>query len=176
MTLFIDPKIIWSLSFFLSAMFLIGAWRKIRDLKGYTAAVAGYNILPNFVVGFSAFCFIGCEIGIGVFLAHPRFQSLASLAAACLLTIYTMAIGANLLQGRKDINCGCSHSSSEASLSPWMILRNSGLIGLCLFLLKSGNERLLLASEYVEVVVIAVVFLILFFTIEELIANQARAT
>jgi uncharacterized protein (DUF58 family) len=49
---------------------------------------------------------------------------LGSVLALLLLTLYTAAIGINLLRGRRDIDCGCAGPAVRQTLSARLLLRN----------------------------------------------------
>ena len=55
------------------------------------------------------------------------------LLAAVLLVISGMAIGVNILRGKRDIDCGCSGPLGRQPLSGWLLWRNASLVLIALY-------------------------------------------
>ncbi len=124
-----DPAIHVALRLSL-ALLLLGAFRhKVRDVAGFRAAVADYRILPAWATTAGAALLLVGELGIGIALLVPGLGGSAALAAAALLTLYSVAIGVNLLRGRRDIDCGCSGPGARRSLGEGLLVRNAVLVG-----------------------------------------------
>jgi hypothetical protein len=106
------------------------AFAKLRDLRGFAAAVAGYRLLPGALAGPAAAGFVAAEIALAVGLwAAP---APAALGVAALLALYAGAIGVNLARGRRDIDCGCGGPLGRQTLSPALVLRNLAVAGAAL--------------------------------------------
>ena len=79
------------------ALLLLGAVRhKVGDLTRFRAAVSDYRMLPAWATNAGAALLLAAELGVGVALLVP-----GTGGAAALLTLYSFAIGVNLLQGRR---------------------------------------------------------------------------
>jgi hypothetical protein len=123
-----DPAIQVALRLSL-ALLLLGAFRhKARDLGGFRAAVADYRILPVWAVTAGTALLLAGELSVGIALLVPGLGGVAAPAAAALLTLYSVAIGVNLVRGRRDIDCGCSGPGARRTLGEGLLVRNAVLI------------------------------------------------
>ncbi len=128
----IDP--VWSLALRagLALLLVSAAGAKLRDLRAFTAAVAGYRLLPAALAGPVAAVFVAAELGIALGLWLPALRPGAALSAAALLSLYGLAIAINLARGRRDIDCGCGGPLARQTLSEALVLRNALLAGIAL--------------------------------------------
>ena len=124
----IDPVVELSICFALALLFAAAAWHKVSDRVRFGATVGAYSLLPPWLVSPVARVLPLLEACIAVGLVYPPTRSAAALAAVPLLTLYTIAIAANLARGRREIDCGCFASSARVPLSKWLLLRNGILI------------------------------------------------
>ena len=93
----IDP--VWSLALRagLALLLVSAAAAKLRDLRAFTAAVAGYRLLPAALAGPVAIVFAAAEAVIALGLWLPALRPCAALSAAALLSLYGLAIAINLV-------------------------------------------------------------------------------
>jgi hypothetical protein len=115
----IDPAL--ALVVRLAGALLLGgaAWHKLRDRESFRAALADYRLLPARLVPAAAALVTATELALALgLLATPR----AAFGAAALLAGYALAIGVNLLRGRRHIDCGCGGAAQP--LSAWLVGRN----------------------------------------------------
>jgi len=125
-----DPVVALALRASLTLLLAGAALAKLRDLRGFAAAVAGYRLLPGALAGPAAAGFVAVELALAAGLwLEPRA---AALGAAALLTLYGVAIAVNLARGRRDIDCGCGGPLGRQTLSEALVLRNLGLAGAAL--------------------------------------------
>jgi len=68
------------------------------------------------------------EGGVAVALVVPDWGRFGALGAGLLLVGYSIAIGTNLLRGRRDIDCGCLGPAQRQPLSGWLLVRNTLLL------------------------------------------------
>jgi hypothetical protein len=140
----IDPVVELSICFALALLFAAAAWHKVSDRVRFGATVGAYSLLPPWLVSPVARVLPLLEACIAVGLVYPPTRSAAALAAVPLLTLYTIAIAANLARGRREIDCGCFASSARVPLSKWLLLRNGILIvASCVLLLPIRTRALM---------------------------------
>lgn len=123
----IDPAVDLALRIALAVLLFMSAFRKIADFPSFRAAVEAYRIVPAAAAGHFAGTIILLEkiaaVGLVVFPIRTPFAFLA----ATLFAIYAVAIGVNLLRGRRDIDCGCGGAGAGQPLHPALFLRNFAL-------------------------------------------------
>lgn len=91
----------------LGAVFLFSALGKARGPRHFAATVASYRLLPLAWTQPVAFLLIGAEAVVGVLLLMGWYTRAAASACALLLVVFTLAVGTNLVRGRKELECGC---------------------------------------------------------------------
>lgn len=169
----IDPAIHLSLRMALSLLFLTAAIHKLRDHKGFRAALENYRLLPQGAVGMAAAILVVTELSVA--LSLPLYGGTGpAFVAAFLLALYAAAIGVNLARGRRDIDCGCAGPARAQPLSAVLVVRN---VVLCAIALAASFEPLPRGLLWIDVVTIAATiafFCLLYASIEELIANHPR--
>ena len=128
----IDP--VWSLTLRagLALLLVSAAAAKLRDLGGFTAALAGYRLLPASLVRPVAIAFVTAELALALGLWLPALRASCALGIALLLFLYGLAIAINLARGRRDIDCGCGGPLGRQTLSEALVLRNALLVGAAL--------------------------------------------
>ena len=98
-----------------------------------------------------------------------------SAAAVAMLSIYTLAIFANLLRGRRDIDCGCSGPYLRQTLSPWLIVRNAVFVALALLTLSPVTDsRALGILDWFTSLAAAVTFVLVYFAANQIASVNAR--
>ena len=120
----IDPVVALALRASLALLLAGGALAKLRDLPGFAAAVAGYRLLPAALARPAAVGFVAAELALAAGLWIPQLREASALGAAALLTLYGVAIAANLARGRRDIDCGCGGPLGRQTLSEGLVARN----------------------------------------------------
>jgi hypothetical protein len=127
-----DPVLALALRASLTLLLAGAALAKLRDLRGFSAAVAGYRLLPPALAGPAAAGFVAAELALAAGLWLEPLRAASALGAAALLTLYGVAIAVNLARGRRDIDCGCGGPLGRQALSETLVLRNLGLAGAAL--------------------------------------------
>lgn len=137
----LDPVIAWSLRLALALLFVAAARHKLSDCHRFEATVRAYALLPSAAAQLLASFLPWVEVGIAIGLVLPFFHRVAAVAAAALLSIYTLAISANIARGQREIDCGCFASSAKVPLSLGLVGRNLVLIVCaCLLVLPVGTR------------------------------------
>jgi hypothetical protein len=128
----IDP--VWSLALRAGLTLLLAsaALAKLRNLRDFSTAVAGYRLLPAALAPAVALGFVATETALALGLWLPPLHSAAAFGVAALLSLYGLAIAINLARGRRDIDCGCGGPGARQSLSEALVLRNALLVGAAL--------------------------------------------
>ena len=160
--------------FGLGLLFLSSGMQKLRHPRVFRSALSEYRLLPGFLVSWVAALVVVAELvaGFGVFV--PDARAYAILAIAVLLLVYTMAIGINLLRGRRDIDCGCGGPARRQTLSSWLVVRNLTLMVLALGCLLPAADRVLQWMDFVTIGFGVVAFLLLYAMVNSLAANQPK--
>jgi methylamine utilization protein MauE len=112
-------------------VFLTAAVGKMRNWPIFQGVVANYRLLPQFLVGPVAYALPPVEALIGTALPTGGLAPWAEAAAASLLGVFAVAMGINLLRGRRHIDCGCFQGTLRQPLS-WILVSRNVLLALLL--------------------------------------------
>ena len=137
----LDPAVAGVLRLGLGLLLAASVWPKLRHFHSFREAVAGYRILPPRATHSGAAALAAAEAGVAAGLLLPTTARGAALAAACLLAVYSIAIGVNLLRGRRDIDCGCAGPGRRRPLGESLLVRNAALVALSLLAALPGAPR-----------------------------------
>lgn len=119
----LDPTLLGVLRGSLALLFALAALHKLRDLRGFAALLAEYRLLPDGAALPAAAGLALAELATGTALCAPAWSRAGALAAALLLSLYAGAIAANLLRGRRAIDCGCG--LAPRPLGAGLVVRNA---------------------------------------------------
>ncbi|HEY1927036.1 MAG TPA: MauE/DoxX family redox-associated membrane protein [Caulobacteraceae bacterium] len=97
---------------------------KLRDIEAFADALAAYRILPISLVEPGARALPVVEAACALALLAPPTRVAGETAAATLLTVFALAMGVNLLRGRREIDCGCGDPSRRQPLAWSLVARN----------------------------------------------------
>lgn len=122
----------------LAAVFLAAGASKLRALDTFEGVVQNFRLLPERAARPVARTLPFVEIGAAAALLLPASRSSAGWLLAGLLCVFTLAVVMNLLQGRREIDCGCFSSELKQTLSWWLVARNVALAGLALWLAQEA--------------------------------------
>jgi uncharacterized membrane protein YphA (DoxX/SURF4 family) len=169
-----DPVIIMIAAYALAIIFAASAWAKIADIGSFEAAVKDYGLLPAALVKVFARALPIFEVAgaIGLLMARTRLAAAAVLLL--LLASFTIAIAANLVRGRKDIDCGCFGPALRQKLSGWLLFRNATLCGAGLTALLPAGERNPTGLDWSTVAFAVVAFVLIYAAANFLIATWPR--
>jgi uncharacterized membrane protein YphA (DoxX/SURF4 family) len=140
------PSLLLLARWLLAAIFLISAFGKLRDRRGFVAAVLDYRVLPQRWARRFAVVLPWLELALGLMLVLGIGTRVAAVLSALLLFVFIIAMGVNLLRGRTDLNCGCGGARHAQTISSRLIARNLGLILLALPLAVWGQDHLRVAG------------------------------
>ncbi len=157
-----DPVVHILLRLLLSAVLLSALVVKARDYAGFHEVVAHYEILPRALTGLACAVVLTWEVAaVAMLWAWPP---VGAALAALLFAIYATAITANLIRGRTHIDCGCEwrggrgSAASRAGLTPWLPLRNVGLVVVAMAIAGPASTRPLSIVDHVLIALAAPFF------------------
>jgi len=171
----VDPAMQMTVRIAVSLLFAWAAIHKLRDVAGFRAALASYELLPRRWAGPGAGLLIAIESGIGIGLWLPGLAAVAGLAAAGLLALYAGAMAINLVRGRRDIDCGCSGIARARPLSGALVVRNGILLIAPLLLALPSTARPLSWLDAVTIGGGAAALALLYAAADGLLANAPRS-
>ena len=105
-------------------VFVRAAAFKLRDVEAFADALAAYRILPIGAVEPAARALPIVEVACALALVAPPTRIAGEIAAVVLLVIFALAMGLNLLRGRREIDCGCGDPSRRQPLAWSLVARN----------------------------------------------------
>jgi Methylamine utilisation protein MauE len=73
------------------------------------------------------------ELVAGVLLVVPAYRAAGAMLAALMWCAYLALILRAIVQGRRDVDCGCSFGSTPRSLGSFHVARNAVLLGFAVF-------------------------------------------
>ena len=130
MTPALDPALRAALRCALALLWLAAARHKLRDPARFREALAGYRLIPAPLVRAFAAGVAALELALGLALLAPGTGPAPAFATAALLALYALAIAANLVRGRRAIDCGCG--ARPQPLGEGLVVRNAALVGIAL--------------------------------------------
>lgn len=157
----------------LCLVFARAALHKLSDREDFRAVLAEYRLLPGWAVAPVAHALPLLELLAAALLLVPPARAAAAALAFVLLALYAAAIAANLLRGRRTLDCGCGgpgrgigwgHAARNAALAAlaWLPLAAPAA--------PAGGGAL---AALISTGCVALLFL-LFLLFEQLLGNRAH--
>lgn len=112
------------------------------------------------------------EVIIALALVIPSTRAIAAMLAIVILVSYLLLMAFQIVQGNKDIDCGCMGPAGQTNISGSLLIRNSIFSVLACLCLTPGNS--FFTSAMVMTIVISLVMILLNLTFEQLIVNAQR--
>lgn len=128
----IDPVVGAAVCGSFALLFAVAGAHKLRARAAFAETLAGYRLLPEGTVGPASLFlpFVECLIAAGLLV--PGTRASAGLAGSALLIAYAVAMGINLLRGRRHLDCGCLGPRGGGMISGALVLRNALMaVALC---------------------------------------------
>ncbi len=173
MTPEIDAALRATLRCALALLWLAAASHKLRDPARFRDAFAGYQLAPAMAVRALA-AFVPClELALGLWLLIPGTGAAPALATAALLACYAIAIAANLLRGRRSIDCGCGARAQP--LGEGLVVRNAVVVAIALAAALPANGRALVGLDAATIVGGTAALITLYVAADTALGNGARA-
>jgi hypothetical protein len=170
----IDPLIQLTFAGVLSLILVLGAVAKMRDLSAWRGIFSNYGLLPERWTHLAGTLFICAELSGGALLLFPRTMATGATITFGVLLIATGAVIANLLRGRREIQCGCAGLGADQTLSWWLVIRNCALVTLALLALMGNASRQVGLLDGVVAVAAAISLAGLYTTVNQVLSNQPR--
>lgn len=112
------------------------------------------------------------EVTLALALVIPSTRAVAAILAIVILLSYLLLMFFQIVQGNKNLDCGCMGPAGQTNISGSLLLRNGVFSVLALLCFAPGNS--FFTSAMVMTIVIALVMILLNLTFEQLIVNAQR--
>jgi hypothetical protein len=110
-----------------SAVHKVARWTHSRIvLRQFTG-------VPGILAGLALGAATAAELAAGGLLVVPAYRTTGAVLAALIWTLYLALIVRAIVQGRRDVDCGCSFGPASRPLGSFQISRNLVLAALALF-------------------------------------------
>lgn len=172
-----DPVVAHAAGAALAVVLLLGAAAKLRDLAGFRASVAAYQLLPEAMLPALSLLLPLWELACGAAVLLAPAAPQTGAATAALLLVVTVAIAVNLLRGHRDIGCGCSGlfgHDEEPGLSWALVARNTGLLATLALATAPVTGRALVGMDYLSVTGTTLALLGLYVAAHQLLTHHPR--
>jgi len=169
----LDPALSAALRGALALLWLVSAHHKLRDPARFRVALAGYRLLPGPFVRAAAAGIAALELALGLGLLLPAAGPAPALVAAALLGLYTLAISANLVRGRRSIDCGCG--ARPQPLGEGLVVRNAVLFGIALAAALPATGRALTGLDTATILGGAAALAAVYAAVDAALASGVRS-
>jgi uncharacterized membrane protein YphA (DoxX/SURF4 family) len=112
------------------------------------------------------------ELCLAVAIVIPVTRYIATFFIIFALLVYMLLMSYQILQGNREMNCGCGGSANQLKISSSLLVRNFIFSLIALLCLSPGQSAL--SSTTFVIFVIALFVILLNLTIEQLIANSQK--
>jgi uncharacterized membrane protein YphA (DoxX/SURF4 family) len=106
------PLLAFVFRVYVGGVFVYASMYKIIYAGEFADTIAGYQILPYWLVGLAAVALPWVELISGALLMLGVRSKSAAAAVGVMLVVFMVAIAVNLVRGT-PIGCGCFHSAEE---------------------------------------------------------------
>lgn len=170
----IDPIFVLAARWATAALFAAAAWEKLRHPLYFQANLREYDLLPGALVAPVARTLPVVEFIIAMGVLVPATAGTAALGAATLLALYALAMGVNLLRGRRDIDCGCTGPAMRQTLTGWLVARNAALVAVALTGAAVPAGRAIGAADLTICALVVAAGAVLYGAVNQLTSNVPR--
>lgn len=159
---------------FLGWLFVVAGVHKLRHPAQFSELAAQYLPQPLRPLWRDGLVYpVGVlEVAIALALLLPQARGVAALTAAALLASYALMMAWQLLQGRRDLRCGCAGPASDVLVSPALVVRNLLMAGLALLLALPPGPMTLSVAGLMLALCMAGFLVALYLGAEQLIGNS----
>jgi hypothetical protein len=166
-----DPVLAVVLRGALALLFVVAALHKLRDRDAFRATLDAYALLPAAATAPLARAVPLVELATAILLVAPRAATAGAVLAVLLLAVYALAMGVNLLRGRRDLDCGCMGPGARSKVGPELVVRNLFLIAAALVAgFAPVHARALVWVDFVTVPLAVAVIAALYAAVERVLA------
>jgi hypothetical protein len=124
----IDPLLGRLVAAGLALLLFSAAWHKLAARAQFAAALRGYRLLPESLVGPAAVLLPLLEVALALAWLAGLSRGIVAASTAGLLLLYAAAVAVNLWRGRVDIDCGCGLGGAgrgDGRLTWGLVARNA---------------------------------------------------
>ena len=165
----------YGITLFAAWLLGVSAWHKFTNLGFYRSLVNAY--LGGLPVPVSMVVLLaGAEALLAGLMLLPATRAPALAGAAGLLLAYALLMTSKLLQGRRDLRCGCAGPAADTQLSPVLVVRNALCIALCLVAIPSTPGPFGSVATLAAATTVGGFLTLLYLCSEQLISNAQRMT
>jgi hypothetical protein len=167
-----DPITVGTLVGALALVMFAAAWHKFAEPDEFAGALGAYRLLPQALVPAVArlLPLADAALGAGILLPVTRAPALAALAGLVLL--YALAIAANLVRGRRNIDFGCGGPGQPLSWA--LVIRNVVLAATALIARNPMLERSMDWIDALTLVLGVLAFFVFYLMADELLRQASR--
>ena len=112
------------------------------------------------------------EVTVALALVIPSTRAIAAMLAIVILISYLLLMAFQIVQGKKNLDCGCMGPAGQTNISGSLLLRNGVFSVFALLCFSPGNN--FFTSAMVMTIIISLVMILLNLTFEQLIVNAQR--
>ena len=98
------------------------------------------------------------EVTVALALVIPSTRSIAAMLAFVILISYLLLMAYQIVQGKKNLDCGCMGPAGQTNISGSLLLRNGVFSVLALLCFAPGNS--FFTSAMVMTIIIALVMIL----------------
>ena len=168
----IDPLFSLTSQYFLGLLLIAHALHKVMGFTAFIGSIHAYRLLPEPLIFSVAISLIAAEFTVGTALVGLPISKLISFAAMVLFSLYFAVIAISLVNGRTAIDCGCSFSSRQSSLSVWHLARNATLIFLAAVTLLPIVPRDMVWVDTLNIIMGVLFFAVVYLCVDALLLNR----
>ncbi len=111
------PIVVLLLRVVLGAIFVIAGASKVGHADMFAAQIAGFRLLPPFLIAPLALALPYLELLLGGYLILGLFTRTSAWVAAVLLAVFDAAIASAVVRGM-SVSCGC-FGPNDAAVTTW---------------------------------------------------------
>lgn len=165
-----------SAALFLMAILLVAGVHKLSPANQnyYRGVLEGYGLKYHSQLNLASLVLGVFEVFTAIALLLPASRPLGALLAIALFSVYFVAMAIQLIQGKRDLDCGCAGPLGSTKISPALLLRNAFLIAFAAFCLMEPASLLGQFTGSALSVPFALVALLVYVCAEQLIANSQK--
>ncbi|MEM8498512.1 MAG: MauE/DoxX family redox-associated membrane protein [Pseudomonadota bacterium] len=165
-----------STAVFLMVILLAAGVHKLNPANQnyYRGVLEGYGLGYHSQLNLISLVLGVFEIFAAVALLVPQARPLGALLAITLFSVYFAAMALQLVQGKRDLDCGCAGPIGHSTISPALLLRNALFIVFAIFCFLEPASFIGLFVSAALSVPFALVALLIYVCAEQLIANSQK--
>jgi Methylamine utilisation protein MauE len=130
--------LIVQLAAFQAALLLASGLHKLIRRERTQAVIHEFAGVPRHLAPFAVVAVALLELLAGLLLWTPSHRAAGGVLAVLIWSGYLLLILRAIVQGRRDVDCGCTFGSAQRPLGAYQVVRNAGLTGVAL-LVAAGS-------------------------------------